>query len=116
MRVWLAHPLPQVVPVDLEKTKRVAVNVPMELYQQAAQCARHDRRTISQWFRVAIEDGVKAQQKRLKEQGITLPEPSLAITGQAPEPEKEKEASTPLSKDDLLLKAVAQLLEERSKS
>ena len=110
--------MPPVVPVDLTKTKRVAVNVPTELYEQAAQMARHDRRTIAQWFRVAIEDAIKAQKKRLKEEGIELPEPSLAIRGHAPEPEKEEkeEASAPLSKEDLLLKAVAQLLEERASS
>ena len=85
--------MPPVVPVDLTKTKRVAVNVPTELYKQAAQMARHDRRTIAQWFRVAIEDAIKAQKKRLKEEGITLPEPSLAITGHAPEEEEEEKVT-----------------------
>ena len=107
--------LPPVVPVDLNKTKRVAVNLPIELYQEAARMARHDRRTIAQWFRVAIEDSIKAQKKRLKEEGITLPEPSLAISGQAPEPETEEGASAPLSKEDLLLIAVEQLLKDKAK-
>ena len=40
---------------------------------------------------------------------------SLAISVQVPEPEKG-EASAPQSKEDLLLNAVAQLLEERAKS
>ena len=107
--------MPPVVPVDLTKTKRVAVNVPTQLYEQAAQMARHDRRTIAQWFRVAIEDAIKAQKKRLKEEGIELPEPSLAIRGHAPEPETEEGASAPLSKEDLLLMAVEQLLKDKAK-
>ena len=107
--------LPLVVPVDLKKTKRVAVNLPIELYQEAAQMARHDRRTIAQWFRVAIEDAIKAQKKRLKEEGIEIPEPTLAITGQATEPEKG-EGSAPLSKEDLLLMAVEQLLKDKASS
>ena len=29
--------------------------------------ARYDRRSFRQWFRVAIEDGIKAQRSRLEE-------------------------------------------------
>lgn len=38
--------------------------------------ARYDRRTVSQWFRVAVEDAIKTQKKRLKGEGIELPVPA----------------------------------------
>ena len=55
------------VPVNPVRTKRVAVNIPMALYEEAAALARHDRRTISQWFRVAVEDAIKNQKKHVDE-------------------------------------------------
>ena len=61
------------VPVNPVRTKRVAVNIPMALYEEAAALARHDRRTISQWFRVAVEDAIKNQKKQLREEGVELP-------------------------------------------
>ena len=67
---------PPVVPVNPVRTKRVAVNIPMGLYEEAAALARHDRRTISQWFRVAVEDAIKNQKKQLREEGIELPVPA----------------------------------------
>ena len=54
----------------------MAVNLPMGLYEEAAQLARHDRRTISQWFRVAVEDAIKNQKEQLRAEGIELPEPA----------------------------------------
>ena len=48
----------------------------MALYEEAAALARHDRRTISQWFRVAVEDAIKNQKKQLREEGVELPVPA----------------------------------------
>ena len=54
----------------------MAVNIPMGLYEEAAALAKHDRRTISQWFRVAVEDAIKNQKKQLREEGVELPVPA----------------------------------------
>ena len=70
------------VPINPVRTKRVAVNIPMALYEEAAALARHDRRTISQWFRVAVEDAIKNQKKQLREEGVELSVP-------APTPDEE---------------------------
>ena len=48
----------------------------MALYEEAAALARHDRRTISQWFRLAVEDAIKNQKKQLREEGVELPVPA----------------------------------------
>ncbi|ABB34992.1 hypothetical protein Syncc9605_1237 [Synechococcus sp. CC9605] len=70
---WVCLVDSPVVPVNPVRTKRVAVNIPMALYEEAQQMARYDRRTISQWFRVAVEDAIKTQKKRLKDEGIEPP-------------------------------------------
>ena len=69
------------MPVNPVRTKRVAVNIPMALYEEAQQMAHYDRRTISQWFRVAVEDAIKAQKRRLKDDGIELPVPAPSSDG-----------------------------------
>lgn len=98
------------MPVNPTQTKRVAVNLPMSLYKDAEQMARHERRTISQWFRVAVEDAIKAQRRRLKEEGVTLPEPLLpkedgdVITSSS----EAVKAALKVNPDDDLLKDVAQ--------
>ena len=70
--------------------------------------ARHDRRTISQWFRVALEDAIKAQRKRLKEEGVTLPEPSTPKEDIITSSSQVVQAALKDNPDDDLLKDVAQ--------
>ena len=48
------------MPVDLSKTKRFAVNLPIDLAEEVERLAKADRRTAAGWLRNAIEDAVKA--------------------------------------------------------
>ncbi|QNI93942.1 hypothetical protein SynA15127_00854 [Synechococcus sp. A15-127] len=80
----------------------------MSLYKGAEQMARHDRRTISQWFRVAVEGAIKAQRKRLKEEGVTLPEPSTPKEVIITSSSQVVQAALKDNPDDDLLKDAAQ--------
>lgn len=51
------------MPVDLNKTKRIALNLPIELADRATKLAEKDRRSLSQWLRNAIEDRVIADER-----------------------------------------------------
>jgi predicted transcriptional regulator len=48
------------MPVDLSKTKRFAVNLPIDLAEEVERLAKADRRPAAAWLRNAIEDAVKA--------------------------------------------------------
>lgn len=61
------------MPVNPVRTKRIAVNLPVELYADAEEMARLDRRTVSQWMRCAIEDQVKLQRRRRLEASADTP-------------------------------------------
>ena len=51
------------MPVDLSKTKRFALNLPIELADKVAELAAKDRRSVASWLRNAIEDRVIADEK-----------------------------------------------------
>ena len=92
---------------------KVAVGIepthPMGLYEEAAQLARHDRRTISQWFRVAVEDAIKIKKKQLREEGVVLPEPtSTSHDGRVTSKDSEAvQAALKENPSDKLLKMAA---------
>ena len=44
------------MPVDPEKTARLAVNVPVELAEKVKALAAAERRSVASWLRNAIED------------------------------------------------------------
>ena len=50
------------MPVNKDNTKRLAVNLPMDLYERLEVLAMRDRRTVSSWLRVAVEDRVIADE------------------------------------------------------
>ena len=49
------------MPVNPEKTARLAVNVPVELADQVKELALKERRSVASWLRNAVEDAVKQQ-------------------------------------------------------
>ena len=51
------------MPVNKDNTKRLAVNLPVDLYERLVVLAAKDRRTVSSWLRVAVEDRVIADEK-----------------------------------------------------
>ena len=60
---WRWRPTPSYpigMPVDLSKTKRFAVNLPIELAEEVERLAKADRRPAAAWLRNAIEDAVNA--------------------------------------------------------
>ena len=81
----------------------------MGLYEEAAALAKHDRRTISQWFRVAVEDAIKNQKKQLREEGVELPVPApTSDEGRVTSKDSEAvQAALKANPEDKLLKLAA---------
>ncbi len=52
------------MPVNKDNTKRLAVNLPIDLYERLVVLAAKDRRTVSSWLRVAVEDRVIADEQK----------------------------------------------------
>jgi len=51
------------MPVDPNKTKRVALSLPVDVANKVQQLADKERRSVSSWLRNAVEDRVNADWK-----------------------------------------------------
>ena len=51
------------MPVNPDKTKRLAVSLPVDIAVRVERLAKDDRRSVSQWLSITIETAVEAAEK-----------------------------------------------------